>query len=43
MSIDLGAVMPITDRPRAVMVEGHGSWLTDQDGKTYLDFVQAGP
>jgi acetylornithine/N-succinyldiaminopimelate aminotransferase len=22
------------------MVAGHGSWLTDQDGKTYLDFVQ---
>jgi acetylornithine/N-succinyldiaminopimelate aminotransferase len=40
MSTDLGAVMTITDRPPVVMVAGHGSWLTDQDGKTYLDFVQ---
>jgi acetylornithine/N-succinyldiaminopimelate aminotransferase len=22
------------------MVEGHGSWLQDEDGKSYLDFVQ---
>jgi acetylornithine/N-succinyldiaminopimelate aminotransferase len=40
MSTDLGAVMKVTGRPAAVMVEGHGSWLQDQDGKTYLDFVQ---
>ena len=40
MSADVGAVMRITDRPPAVMVEGHGSWLRDEDGKTYLDFVQ---
>jgi acetylornithine/N-succinyldiaminopimelate aminotransferase len=32
--------MKITDRPPVVMVEGHGSWLRDEDGKTYLDFVQ---
>ena len=40
MSTDVAAVMKITDRPPVVMVEGHGSWLRDEDGKTYLDFVQ---
>jgi acetylornithine/N-succinyldiaminopimelate aminotransferase len=40
MSSDVGAVMRITDRPPVVMVEGHGSWLQDEDGKSYLDFVQ---
>ena len=40
MSTDLGAVMRVADRPPVVMVEGHGSWLQDEDGKTYLDFVQ---
>jgi acetylornithine/N-succinyldiaminopimelate aminotransferase len=33
-------LMKITDRPSAVMVKGAGSWLWDQDGKRYLDFVQ---
>jgi acetylornithine/N-succinyldiaminopimelate aminotransferase len=32
--------MKITDRPPVVMVEGHGSRLRDEDGKSYLDFVQ---
>ena len=36
----LDHVMKITDRPPAVMVQGTGSWLTDADGRTYLDFVQ---
>ncbi|HEU4438163.1 MAG TPA: acetylornithine transaminase [Methylomirabilota bacterium] len=40
MSSDLGAVMKVADRPPVVMVEGHGSWLEDEEGKTYLDFVQ---
>ena len=40
MSTDLTAVMRVADRPPVVMVEGHGSWLQDEDGKTYLDFVQ---
>ncbi len=40
MSTDLAAVMKVADRPPVVMVEGHGSWLQDEDGKTYLDFVQ---
>jgi acetylornithine/N-succinyldiaminopimelate aminotransferase len=37
---DLAAVMKITRRPDAVMVEGDGSWLVDEDGNRYLDFVQ---
>jgi acetylornithine/N-succinyldiaminopimelate aminotransferase len=40
MGTDVTALMKITDRPPVVMVEGHGSWLRDEDGKTYLDFVQ---
>jgi acetylornithine/N-succinyldiaminopimelate aminotransferase len=40
MSTDLTAVMKVADRPPVVMVEGHGSWLQDEDGKTYLDLVQ---
>jgi len=40
MSTDVTALMKITDRPPVVMVEGHGSWLRDEDGKRYLDFVQ---
>ena len=33
-------VMQVTKRPPVQMVEGRGSWLTDADGRTYLDFVQ---
>jgi acetylornithine/N-succinyldiaminopimelate aminotransferase len=40
VSDDLKRVMNITDRPPGVMVEGHGSWLRDREGKEYLDFVQ---
>jgi acetylornithine/N-succinyldiaminopimelate aminotransferase len=40
VSDDLKRVMNITDRPPVVMVEGHGSWLRDREGKEYLDFVQ---
>ena len=40
MSTDVAALMKITDRPPVVMVEGHGSRLRDEDGKSYLDFVQ---
>ena len=40
MSTDVAAIMRITDRPPVVMVEGHGSRLRDEDGKSYLDFVQ---
>jgi acetylornithine/N-succinyldiaminopimelate aminotransferase len=40
MSTDVSALMKITDRPLVVMIEGHGSRLRDEDGKSYLDFVQ---
>ncbi|TWG85805.1 acetylornithine aminotransferase [Cupriavidus gilardii J11] len=34
------SLMYITNRPELVFVEGKGSWLTDHQGKRYLDFVQ---
>ena len=40
MTHDVRGVMKVADRPSTVMVEGHGSWLWDADGKRYLDFVQ---
>jgi acetylornithine/N-succinyldiaminopimelate aminotransferase len=39
-AIDTQAVMFITKRPDVIMVEGRGSWLTDNNGKRYLDFLQ---
>lgn len=36
----LSALMNITARPEIVFVKGDGSWLTDHQGKRYLDFVQ---
>jgi acetylornithine/N-succinyldiaminopimelate aminotransferase len=32
--------MYITNRPDITMVSGEGSWLTDNEGKRYLDFMQ---
>jgi acetylornithine/N-succinyldiaminopimelate aminotransferase len=34
------AVMDIASRPPIVFVGGHGSWLTDSQGRRYLDFIQ---
>lgn len=34
------SLMWITARPELIFVEGRGSWLTDQNGKRYLDYVQ---
>lgn len=34
------SLMWITPRPDLVFVAGQGSWLTDGDGKRYLDFIQ---
>jgi acetylornithine/N-succinyldiaminopimelate aminotransferase len=34
------ALMNITSRPPIVFVKGEGSWLWDDSGKRYLDFVQ---
>ncbi|MHB1955061.1 MAG: acetylornithine transaminase [Sulfobacillus sp.] len=38
-----GSTSPLmwtADRPPNVFVQGQGSWLTDKEGKRYLDFVQ---
>ncbi len=40
MNNPFNAVMPIVSRPNVVFVEGKGSWLKDEHGKQYLDFVQ---
>jgi acetylornithine/N-succinyldiaminopimelate aminotransferase len=32
--------MDITPRPPIVFIEGSGSWLVDQNGNKYLDFIQ---
>ncbi len=34
------ALMTVTERPPGVMVRGEGSWLWDEAGRRYLDFVQ---
>jgi acetylornithine/N-succinyldiaminopimelate aminotransferase len=34
------ALMDITARPKVVFVRGEGSWLWDDTGKRYLDFIQ---
>jgi acetylornithine/N-succinyldiaminopimelate aminotransferase len=34
------ALMDITARPQTVFVRGEGSWLWDDAGKRYLDFIQ---
>ena len=34
------ALMDITARPQTVFVRGEGSWLWDDGGKRYLDFIQ---
>ncbi len=39
-AIDTHSVMFITKRPEVTMVEGKGSWITDNNGKRYLDFLQ---
>lgn len=37
---DSQSLMWITPRPELVFASGEGSWLTDHNGKRYLDFVQ---
>jgi len=34
------SVMQIADRPNLVFVRGRGSWLFDDQGRQYLDFIQ---
>lgn len=38
--LDTHSIMYITNRPDIMMVSGQGSWLTDNEGKRYLDFMQ---
>jgi len=37
---DVSSLMDITSRPDLVFVKGQGSWLEDNSGKRYLDFIQ---
>jgi acetylornithine/N-succinyldiaminopimelate aminotransferase len=37
---NVNALMYITPRPELVFTEGSGMWLTDHDGKRYLDYLQ---
>ena len=37
---DINALMQITNRPSLVFTEGRGMWLTDHNGKRYLDYLQ---
>jgi acetylornithine/N-succinyldiaminopimelate aminotransferase len=37
---DFSALMEITARPDLIFVRGEGSWLWDDRGRRYLDFVQ---
>ncbi len=36
------SLMYITNRPEIVFTHGKGSWLYDNNGKRYLDFIQGG-
>ena len=40
MTTRFDAVMPIARRRETVFVSGQGSWLIDEQGRRYLDFVQ---
>jgi len=40
MTTKFDAIMPIVPRPDVVFVAGAGSWITDEQGHSYLDFVQ---
>lgn len=37
---NVNALMNITNRPQLVFTEGRGMWLTDHNGKRYLDYLQ---
>jgi acetylornithine/N-succinyldiaminopimelate aminotransferase len=37
---NVNALMQITTRPSLVFTEGRGMWLTDNNGKRYLDYLQ---
>jgi acetylornithine/N-succinyldiaminopimelate aminotransferase len=37
---DVNNLMYVTNRPELIFTEGQGMWLTDHNGKRYLDFLQ---
>lgn len=37
---DVNNLMYVTNRPDLIFTEGQGMWLTDHNGKRYLDFLQ---
>lgn len=37
---DTDSLLYITNRPPLVFTEGHGMWMTDHNGKRYLDWLQ---
>jgi acetylornithine/N-succinyldiaminopimelate aminotransferase len=37
---DVNALLQITNRPQLVFTEGSGMWMTDNNGKRYLDYLQ---
>jgi len=37
---DIDSLLSITNRPPLVFTEGAGMWLTDHNGKRYLDYLQ---
>ncbi|MCI1015523.1 acetylornithine transaminase [Herbaspirillum sp. C7C2] len=37
---DANKLMYVTNRPELVFTEGQGMWLTDHNGKRYLDYLQ---
>jgi acetylornithine/N-succinyldiaminopimelate aminotransferase len=39
-AMNTNSLMPITQRPDIVFSRGSGSWLFDQEGKRYLDWIQ---
>ncbi|WP_428569247.1 MAG: acetylornithine transaminase [Solidesulfovibrio sp. DCME] len=39
-AVDARSLLEVAVRPDIVFVAGKGSWLTDSQGRTYLDFVQ---
>lgn len=38
--LDPSALLPVTAKPPQIMVRGEGSWIWDDAGTRYLDFVQ---
>ena len=40
MENEHSSLMAITQRPPMIMTQGQGSWLMDEHGRAYLDFMQ---